>query len=207
MQRAAIYCRVSTESQTIENQRLAISRYCETQGWKLVREYQDVGVSGAQEQRDGLDRLKDDAAGGRFDVLVVWKFDRLARSTSHLLSILELLRKHKVAFVSVSEAVDTSTAAGKMVMTFLGSIAEFERSLIVERVNCGLARAKAQGKTLGRPRRGFDIHAAVAMRNEGLGYKQIAARLGVPRTTIFRYLAHLPSVTAGIPKTPETVSA
>lgn len=191
--RVAIYLRVSTTDQTTDNQRLAIQAYVKHHdGWTIAREYQDVGVSGAKHDRQGLDQLKADCAKGKFDVLIVWKFDRLARSTSHLLETLELLRQHDVGFVSVTESIDTTTAAGKMVLTFLAAVAEFEREIIRERVNAGLTRAKANGVKLGRPRVGFDLQRAIELRQQGLGYKQVAAQLGVPRTTLFRYLGAIP---------------
>jgi DNA invertase Pin-like site-specific DNA recombinase len=195
MKRAAIYCRVSTTEQTVENQRLAIEQYCKLQNWKVVKIYEDVGVSGAQDRREGLDGLKTDVSLNRFDVVIVWKFDRLARSTAHLLEVLSLLQRYGVDFVSVTEAVDSSTAAGKMVLTFLGAIGEFERSLIRERVVCGLARARTNGTKLGRPRVFFDFQRAIQLRDSGLGYKQVAKALGVPRTTLHRYMKAIPKST------------
>ena len=200
MKRAALYLRVSTDCQTTENQRLAIEGYCRLQQWKIVKVYEDVGVSGAQDKRPGLDALKAEVPKGKFDVVIVWKFDRLARSTAHLLDVLSLFKRYGVDFVSTTEAIDTSTAAGRMVLTFLGAIAEFERSIIQERVRAGLDRARAEGKRLGRPRVGFDFQRAVQLRNQGWGYKRIAMELGAKRTTVFRCLS-------GIPKTPEQVSA
>jgi DNA invertase Pin-like site-specific DNA recombinase len=195
MKRAAIYLRVSTAEQTVENQRLAVEQYCKLQGWKLVKTYEDVGISGAQDRREGLDALKADVAKGRFDVVLVWKFDRLARSTTHLLETLSLLQRYGADFVSTTEAVDTSTPAGRMVLTFLAAIAEFERSIIQERVKAGLDRARSEGKRLGRPRVGFDLERALALRSDGLGYKQVSVALGVPRTTLFRYLKAIPETT------------
>ena len=193
MKRVVLYLRVSTEGQTTENQRLAIHDYVSRQdGWKVTAEYEDVGVSGAKHDRQGLDALKADAAKRKFDAVVVWKFDRMARSVSHLLETLALFQRYHIDFASVTEAVDTSTAAGRMLLTFLGAVGEFERSLTVERVRCGLARAKANGQALGRPRRGFDLGRALELRSQGLGYKQVAKALGVPRTTLFRYLKAIP---------------
>lgn len=191
MKRAAIYMRVSTDGQTTENQRLAIESYCKIQGWKVVRIYEDVGISGSQDKRPGLDSLKADVAKGRFDVVLVWKFDRLARSTSHLLETLSLLQRYGADFVSVTEAVDSSTPAGKMVLTFLAAIAEFERSLIRERVICGLERAKADGTQLGRPRAGFDVNEALRLKREGLSWSQLAKRMPVSSATLRRTLTPL----------------
>lgn len=191
MKRAAIYMRVSTDGQTTENQRLAVEQYCKLQGWKVAKVYEDVGVSGAQDRRTGLDALKADVAKSRFDVVLVWKFDRLARSTTHLLETLSLLTRYGVDFVSVTEAVDSSTPAGKMVLTFLGAIAEFEREIIRERVVCGLERAKSEGVRLGRPRVGFDVNEAVRLKKDGRSWNQLAKQLGVSSATLRRMVPPL----------------
>jgi DNA invertase Pin-like site-specific DNA recombinase len=191
MKKAAIYLRVSTTDQTVENQRRAIEQYCQLQGWRVAKVYEDVGVSGAQDRREGLDALKKDATNGKFDVVLVWKFDRLARSTQHLLEVLALLQRYGVDFVSTTEAVDTSTPAGRMVFTFLGAIAEFEREIIRERVVCGLERAKANGTTLGRPRAGFDVNEAIALKKSGLSWSQLAKRMPVSSATLRRTLTPL----------------
>src|ERR1700680_2584213 len=129
-----------------------LREYCERRKWKVFREYVDTGVSGAKEKRLELDKLLSDAHRRKFDAVIVWKFDRLARSVSHLLRALETFRAQGIEFVSLSEQVDTSTPTGKMVFTVLGAVAELERSLIVERVRAGVRNARAKGKTLGRPR-------------------------------------------------------
>jgi DNA invertase Pin-like site-specific DNA recombinase len=195
MKRAAVYLRVSTSDQTVENQRLAIGRYCEQHGWQIVQTYEDSGISGAEHDRPGLDRLKADCGRGRFNVVVVWKFDRLARSVSHLLETLELLRGHGVDFVSTSEAIDTTTAVGKMCLTMVASISEFERSLICDRVRAGMQRAKKDGKHCGRPRKGFDAELVLRLSGAGLSLRQIAKQAGVSYGTIHRFLK---SVTKGL---------
>lgn len=194
---AGLYIRVSTASghQTTDNQRRELDAYCQRQGWKTVI-YDDSGVSGAKEDRPALNKLLKDAASGKIGVVVVWKIDRLARSVVHLLQVLQQLQAAGVGFVAATQQIDTTTAYGRMVTTFLGAVAEFERSLIVERVKAGLSRAKAQGVKVGRPRVAVDIKTALALRDEGLGYKQIAKALGVPRTTLYRVLS-------GIPQTPQ----
>lgn len=191
MKRAAVYLRVSTTEQTVENQRLAVEQYCKLQGWNVAKVYEDVGISGAQDRREGLDALKADVAKGRYDVVLVWKFDRLARSTTHLLETLSLFHRYGTDFVSVTEAVDSSTPAGKMVLTFLGAIAEFEREIIRERVVCGLERAKSEGVRLGRPRVGFDVNEAVRLKKGGRSWTQLAKQLGVSSATLRRILPPL----------------
>jgi DNA invertase Pin-like site-specific DNA recombinase len=190
---AALYLRVSTNQQTVENQRLELDKYCERQGWSIIKVYNDTGISGSKHDRPALTEMLQDAAKGKFQVLVVWKIDRLARSVIDLLNILMTLKNHGVDFCSTTQAIDTTTSYGKMVMTFLGAIAEFERETIIERVKVGLSRAKANGVKLGRPRVAFDVNGALRMRDqEGLGYKQIAKALGVPRTTVYRTLGAIP---------------
>jgi len=152
--RAALYARVSTlnNGQSPEMQIRDFAEYCQRRGWTAT-EYVDVGISGAKDRRPELDRLMIDAHQRRFDVVVVWKFDRFARSVSHLLRALETFNSLGIAFVSLGEQIDTSTPAGRMVFTVLGAVAELERSLIVERVRAGMRNARAKGKQIGRPPR------------------------------------------------------
>jgi len=127
-----------------------------------------------------------DAYRRQFDIVIVWKFDRFARSVSHLLRALETFQELGIDFVSLSESLDTSTPAGKMVFTVLGAVAELERSLIVERVKAGLRNARAKGKRLGRPRVILDVHCIAALRNAGLSWPQIAKQLGCGVGTVYR---------------------
>src|ERR1700745_3258736 len=156
--RAAIYARVSTSNngQDPRVQTREIREYCERRGWQIAVEYVDAGISGAKDSRPELNKLMQDAHRRYFDAVVVWKFDRFARSVSHLLRALETFRALGVEFVSLNEQVDTSTPMGKMVFTVLAAVAELERGLIVERVRAGLRNARAKGKRLGRPRAGVD---------------------------------------------------
>src|SRR3989304_6095729 len=155
MKRAALYMRVSTKNhgQTTETQALALRDYATHRGLTIVEEYRDEGVSGSKDSRPALDRLMKDARARKFDVVIVARFDRFARSVSHLLRALEEFGHLGVDFISLSEAVDTSTPMGKMIFTVLGAVAELERNLIRERVVMGLDRAKRQGIRLGRPKR------------------------------------------------------
>src|SRR3984957_17390089 len=153
--RVAIYARVSTANsgQSPETQLRELREHAQRRGWNIICEYVDEGISGAKDRRPALDRLMADAHRRKFDLLVVWKFDRFARSVSHLLRALDPFRALGIDFVSLSESLDTATPAGRMVFTVLGAVAELERSLIVERVKAGLRNARAKGKGLGRPRR------------------------------------------------------
>jgi DNA invertase Pin-like site-specific DNA recombinase len=165
-----------------------LREYIERRGWKLAGEYLDVGISGTKEKRPELDRLMADAHRRRFDCVVVWKFDRFARSVSHLLRALENFRSLGIEFVSFSEQMDTSTPAGKMVFTVLGAVAELERSLIVERVKAGLRNAKAKGKRLGRPKRVVDARRVAGLRAQGVGWKKISREMGIGVGTLYRFV-------------------
>jgi DNA invertase Pin-like site-specific DNA recombinase len=181
-----MYARVSTlNGQDPELQTRELREYADRRGWKLAGEYVDIGISGTKEKRPQLDRLMADAHRRRFDAVVVWKFDRFARSVSHLLKALETFKALGIEFVSYSELMDTSTPAGKMVFTVLGAVAELERSLTVERVKAGLRNAKAKGKVLGRPRKVLDVKKIAALQARGVGVRKIAAEMGVGVGTIY----------------------
>jgi DNA invertase Pin-like site-specific DNA recombinase len=188
--RVAIYARVSTANngQDPTMQTRELKEYIERRGWKLASdgEYIDIGISGTKEKRPELDRLMSDAHRRRFDCVVVWKFDRFARSVSHLLRALETFKAQGIEFVSFSEQMDTSTPAGKMVFTVLGAVAELERSLIVERVKAGLRNARAKGKCLGRPKRIVDARQLAGLRAQGFGWKKISREMGIGVGTLYR---------------------
>src|ERR1017187_623777 len=188
--RAVLYSRVSTlnHGQDPEVQSREIREYCQRRGWPLVGEYVDAGISGAKERRPQLDRLIADAHKRKFEVIVVWKFDRFARSVSHLLRALENFRALGIEFVSLSEQIDTSTPTGKMVFTVLGAVAELERSLIAERGRAGLRNARAKGKGLGRPRVSVSATKIQELRADGLTLRDIANRCKVSKTTVIRTL-------------------
>lgn len=172
--------------QDVGMQTRELRQFCEARGWQVVGEYLDEGISGAKEKRPELDRLMADAHRRKFDVVAVWKFDRFARSVSHLLRALETFGSLGIGFVSLSESLDTSTPAGKMVFTVLGAVAELERSLIAERVRAGLRNARAKGKRLGRPRVTVDASRIASLRATGMGWKKIAGELGVGVGTVLR---------------------
>ena len=185
--RAALYARVSTlNGQNPEMQLNELREYAERRGWKVVSEYVDPGISGAKDSRPELNRLMADAHRRRFDVVCVWKFDRFARSVSHLLRALETFKALGVEFCSYSEQMDTSTPAGRMIFTVLGAVAELERSLIAERVRAGLRNAKAKGRRLGRPRVELSPAQIAALKAEGLTIAAISERLGTSAATVYR---------------------
>jgi DNA invertase Pin-like site-specific DNA recombinase len=185
--RAAIYTRISTGEQNADLQTRELPEFCERRGWHLEATYSDV-MTGAKDKRPALDRLMADARRGKFDVVAVWRFDRFARSTSHLLRALEEFAALGIDFVSVTEAIDTSTPAGKMVFTVLGAVAELERSIIRERVIAGQRAAKMRGVKFGRPTVAVDAAQVIRLRADGLSWRAIAAQTGVPKDTLRRSL-------------------
>ena len=186
--KAAIYARVSTANngQDPRLQTRELEEYCARRGWTISETYVDVGISGAKEKRPALDRLLAAAHRRKMDCVIVARFDRFARSVSHLLRALETFKALGIEFVSLSEQVDTSTPTGKLVFTVLGAVAELERSLIAERVKAGLRNARAKGKTLGRPRVVVDGKRLAALRAQGLGWRKTARALGIGISTVLR---------------------
>jgi DNA invertase Pin-like site-specific DNA recombinase len=168
-----------------------LREYCERRGWQIADEYIDVGISGAKDRRPQLDRMMAEAHKRRFDVVAVWKFDRFARSVSHLLRALDTFRVLGIEFVSLSESLDTATPAGRMVFTVLGAVAELERSLIAERVRAGLRNARAKGKKLGRPRVAVDAARIGRLHAGGRSVREIAVELGYSRSLVHKTLENL----------------
>jgi len=194
--RVAFYVRVSTGEQTTENQRLELQEAANARGWTVVEVYDDNGVSGAKgrEHRKQFDALLKDAARGRFDLIAAWSVDRLGRSLQDLVAFLGELHALKVDLYLHQQGIDTTTPAGRAMFQMMGVFAEFERSMIQERVKSGLARAKANGTKsgapIGRPRVSAEKEAAIrAMRAEGKGMTAIQKALGVGGGTVQRVLA------------------
>src|SRR6266478_171506 len=198
--RTALYARVSTfDKQDPEVQLRELREYCERRGFSITGEYVDVGISGSKDSRPELNRLMLDAAKRKFDAVVVWRFDRFARSVSHLLRALETFRSVGIEFVSYSEAIDTSTPVGKMTFTVLGAVAELERSLIIERVRAGVRNAKAKGKRLGRPRVAVDRGRIARLRQSGASWAVVCRETGLSAGTArrtYQGLATIPSNSA-----------
>jgi DNA invertase Pin-like site-specific DNA recombinase len=181
--RAALYARVSTLDQEPENQLVDLRQYADARGW-TVHEYVDEGVSGSKERRPALDRLLNDARRRRVDVLICWRLDRLGRNLRHLVTLLDELQALGVSFVSLGEGIDCTTPAGKLQLHILAALAEFERGRIQERVRAGLARARREGKRLGRPRR----HRLPVALPKGLTVRQAAKDWGVSKSTAARWI-------------------
>ena len=193
MKRAALYMRVSTVDQHPETQTLDLRQLAAQRGFPIVAEYTDT-ISGVKARRPGLDQLMRDARHGRFDVLVIWAFDRLARSTRHMLEVLDELNHLGIEFVSFREQIDTGGPLGRAIMTIVGAVAELERSLIVERVRAGMRRARLEGRHIGRRPLDLDRTAILRDRQHGQSLGQLAHSYRVSRTTIHRLLhEHAPS--------------
>ncbi|WP_417789022.1 recombinase family protein [Terasakiella pusilla] len=187
--RAALYLRVSTDGQTTENQRIALETVAQNAGWDIVAVYDDNGVSGAKgrDQRKQFDALIKDANRRKFDVVMAWSVDRLGRSLQDLLQLLGDLEAVGVDLFLQQQGLDTTTPSGKMLFQMSGVFAEFERSMIQERVKAGLERAKAKGKTLGRPKVTEEKEQAIIdLRSQGKGIRKIASEIGVGVGTVQR---------------------
>ena len=190
MTRVAIYTRVSTGSQTTTNQLRELRAAAKRLGHQVVAEFTDEGISGAKgrEGRPGLNKLLEGVTRRDFDKVMAWSVDRLGRSLPDLLTFMGELKAKGVDLYLHQQSVDTSTPAGKAMFQMLGVFSEFEREIIRERVNTGLARAKAQGKTLGRPRRdeAKRVKAIGKLRKQGIGILKIARQLGIGVSVVQR---------------------
>src|ERR1700738_4750247 len=187
--RIGLYARVSTKDQSCELQLRDLRTYCAARGFEPAREYIDVGQSGAKDSRPGLNRLMDDARKRQFDAIIVWRFDRFARSTKHLLTALQEFRSLGIQFISYQENVDTSTPLGQALFTIVSAVAQFERELIRERVTAGIRNARANGKRLGRPKSLVDSAQVLQLREQGQSLQQIAINLGIGYGTVRTRLA------------------
>ncbi len=184
--RVAIYSRVSTLEQTTAAQLDELRSFSGHRGWEIVAEYTDEGVSGKQESRPGLDRLMADARRRRFDCVLVYRYDRFARSLRQLVNALAEFDALGISFISLHEGIDTSTPNGRLVFGIFASIAEFERSLIAERVRSGMAAAKRRGVRLGRKPVHVDVAEIQRLRIAGVSFARIARQTGISVGTCFR---------------------
>jgi DNA invertase Pin-like site-specific DNA recombinase len=193
VKRAAIYARVSTNNgQDPEVQLAEIREFCMRREWTTVKEYVDKGISGAKERRPALDNLLADCRRRAVDCVVVYRYDRFARSLRQLVNALEEFRALGIDFVSLHEGVDTSTPNGRLVFGIFASIAEFERELIRDRVKSGLALTKSRGKRLGRPRVSVDCLRIGILRKEGHSWAEICNSMGISKGTAQRAFLSLP---------------
>ena len=186
--RVALYARVSTSDQSTESQLLDLRRYVRERGWLLFNEYCDNGISGMTDSRPSLNELMNAAKKRRFDTVLVWRFDRFARSTKHLILALEEFKNLGIDFVSYQENIDTSSPLGSAIFTIISAVAQLERDIIAERVRAGLRRARENGVQIGRPRVLFHVEEAQKLRLKGLSLREIGKKIGVSRTTVLNYL-------------------
>lgn len=186
--RVAIYARVSTTNhgQDVSLQTRDLEQFAQARGWSLADSYLDLGVSGSKDNRPELNRLMADAHKRRFDVVLVWKLDRFGRSLRHLVNALAEFESLNIAFVSLSDNLDLSTASGRLMFQIIGAMAEFERALIQERVKAGIRNARAKGRRIGRPRVAVDAARIAVLRASGLSWRRIERELGVSARTVRR---------------------
>lgn len=180
--RAALYLRVSTDRQTVENQRRELEAVAQRSGWEIVELYEDAGISGAKgrDERPAFDKLCKDATRRKFDIVMAWSVDRLGRSLVDLVGFLKELHATGVDLYLDKQAIDTTTPGGKAMFGMMGVFAEFEREMIKDRVNAGLARAKAAGTKLGRPKIAEEIAARVLeLKAGGATIRAIAGEVGI----------------------------
>jgi len=188
VKRAALYMRVSTVDQHPETQLLDLRQLAGQRGYEIVAEYTDR-ISGAKARRPGLDQLMKEAPRGRFDVVLVWASDRIARSVKHFLETLDELNRLNIEFVSFREQIDTGGPLGRAIVVIIGAIAELERNLIIERVRAGMRRARLEGRPIGRRPLELDHAAILRDRQRGHSLGQLARTYRISRTTVHRVLS------------------
>lgn len=196
MKRAVLYARVSTNDQNCDTQLLDLRQLAGQRGFEIVETYLDHGISGTRARRPGLDKLMADASRHRFDVVLVWAADRLARSVRHFLETLDELNRLQIEFVSFRENLDTGGPLGRAVIVIVSAVAQLERDLIIERVKAGMRRARLEGRHLGRKPLELDRLAILRDRDRGLSLGELAKTYRVSRTTIRRILSGVPKGSA-----------
>lgn len=208
MKRAALYARVSTVDQHPETQLSELRQFAANKGFTIVAEYTDHGYSGARARRPELDRMMDDARRHRFDVLLVWSCDRLARSTKHLLQTIDELNGFGIQFLSQREAIDTEGPLGRAILVIVSAMAELERCIIIERVRAGMRRARLEGRQIGRARLDVDRQQVIQDRRSGMSLTQVAKKHGISRATVCRLMkeasaspdATVPALAGSVPE-------
>ncbi len=202
MKRAALYMRVSTVDQHPETQLLDLRQMAMQRGYEIVEQYTDR-ISGAKARRPGLDKMMADARRGRFDVVLVWASDRIARSVKHFLEVLDELNRINVEFISFREQIDTGGPLGRAVVVIIGAIAELERNLIIERVRAGMRRAKLEGRPIGRQPLDLDRSSILRDRSQGQSLRQLARSYRVSRATIHRVVCQPATPVGAVSQGPE----
>ncbi len=199
--KTALYCRVSTNDQKTDMQLTDLRKFSSDRNLIIYNEYLDNGISGSIKKRPALDKLMSDAKKKKFDVILVWRFDRFARSSRHLVEALHTFRHLDIQFISYNENIDTGSPLGEAMFTIISAMAQLERDIIRERVKAGLKNARNKGKTLGRPKANIDLSRAKEMQNDGDSMRSISIKLRIPRTTLIRALKNQ-GVQKGMEKQP-----
>jgi len=199
MKRAALYVRVSTVDQHPETQLHDLRQFAAQRGLQIVQEYVDHGFCGARARRPALDRMMEDARRHRFDVLLVWSCDRLARSTKHLLQTLDELSGFGIQFLSQREAIDTEGPLGRAIIVIVSAMAELERCIIIERVRAGMRRARLEGRQIGRARLDVNREQVVHDRRSGMSLTHVAKKHGISRASVCRITKQSALTPASLP--------
>lgn len=185
-----IYARVSTsdKNQDPENQLRELRAYCKPRGFEILKEYVDVGQSGAKDSRPKLNELLNDARKRKIDAILVWRMDRFSRDLKFLITTIDSLNQIGIGFISYHENIDLTTAAGRLQMQVFSAFAEYEKNVIKERVLSGLAKARSEGRVGGRPQKNLDMHKIYQLHREGLSLGQISKKIGIPKSTVAKRL-------------------
>jgi DNA invertase Pin-like site-specific DNA recombinase len=197
----ALYARTSTHDQNPGMQVDELRRVAGQRGWQVVGEYVDAGHSGAKDRRPELDRMMSDVQRGKIDMVLVWKFDRFARSVRHLVSALDDFRARNVDFASLHDGIDTSTPVGRFTFHVVSAVAELEREMIRERTRCGIAAARRRGSRIGRPQARVDVLRAKTLLAGGQSLRQVARLLGIGASTLHRAMHENDGVALARPTT------
>jgi DNA invertase Pin-like site-specific DNA recombinase len=199
MKRVALYCRVSTPDQHLDNQSFQLRDLAAKRGYEIVAEYSDRGISGTKARRPGLDALMADARRRKFDLVFVAAFDRIARSTRHFLQVLDELESFGIEFASAREAIDTSGPMGRLFLTLIGSISALERDILRDRVRQGIARRRLMGLPVGRAPLVVDHESLVRDRLRGMSLTDVAKKYGVSRASVVRWVREAKKTSPALP--------
>jgi DNA invertase Pin-like site-specific DNA recombinase len=205
MTRAAIYTRVSSCDQNVATQLCDLRPLAAARGYQIIEEYSDT-ISGVKAKRPGLDKLMSDARRGKFDVVLVWAFDRVARSVKHFLEVLDELNRLNISFVSFRENIDTGSPLGRAMIVIVAAISELERSLIVERVKAGMRRAKLEGRQIGRARLDVNREQVLQDRRSGMSLTLVARKHAISRASVCRIAKEHAAIAPVIPSMDEATA-
>lgn len=184
--KVAIYLRVSTKEQTTDNQETPLLDHCKRNEYNIYNIYKDIGESGSKESRPAFDLMLEDMRHNRFQAVMVWKLDRIGRSVQHLVSLFTEFKKRGIEFISITQNIDTTTSEGRMFLGMLMVLSEYERDIIIDRVNSGIRRAKREGKHLGRPKTKINKFAVYRLKDEGKSIRVISKELELSTSAVQR---------------------